>query len=162
MSFYFKNPSVQCYIIRVAAFWRLFSIPLGPKPAWVREHWGQHCLCPTRSLGRACMQHPWQVSFQVGWQGTVCQEGGGDAERHKVCGMLLFSFPPAVCCGVAGSGAPPLHPSQLSAKRCWQRGVDKVFGGLPGSSERSQTLSHAATCPTGDADAEDPAQALCR
>lgn len=89
----------------------------------------------------------------------------GRRRRCRVAQRLQYVIivvPPAVCRGAAGSGAPPLHPSQLSAERCGQRGVDKVFRGLPGPSERSQTLSHAATCPTRDADAEDPAQALCR
>lgn len=123
-------------------------------------------LFPSHLISRQGLYPASMTSVFPGWvtghfSGEEVEMPRGWTPAQRLQGVLIFPSIP-VRCRVAGGGAPPLHPSQLPAERRWQRGVDKVFGGLPGPGERSQTLSHAAARPTGDADAEDPAQALCR
>lgn len=61
----------------------------------------------------------------------------------------------------AGGGASSLHPPVLPAERGGQRGVDQIVGGVSRPGQRGQALSHAAARTARDADAQDPAAALC-
>lgn len=97
-----EDSSIQCCITEVATFWRLFLVS-GTKPSL-----GQGALrgaLSTHSLGRACMQHPWQVSFQAGWQGLVYRQGSGDAK-------WLNSDMKAACVIIS--------PSHSMLRSCWR------------------------------------------
>lgn len=116
MSFYFQKflhtvlYKRSCHLLKI-----IFSFWDQTQPG-ARELWGLHCLCPTHSLGRACMQHPWQVF--PGWM-----TGDGLQARKWRCqvaelwpeGCMCYYFPPSQYAAelLAVVRLPFIHPSYL-------------------------------------------------